>query len=103
VFAEEVEARLMHHDQVTEAVVVGMPDDRWGERVAALVTVRPGADVRVDALAEHCAATLARFKIPRRIEIVGAIRHLPTGKLDRGWAADTIASTTPRKGSDRRP
>lgn len=103
VFAEEVEARLTTHPSVTEAVVVGVADDRWGESITALVTIRSGDDVTTDGLIEHCAASLARFKIPRRIQVVDAIRHLPTGKLDRAWAADTISASTPRPGRSDHP
>ena len=95
VFAEEVEARLMVHPVVSQAVVVGLTDDRWGERIGALVTVADHGEVTHDDLVTHCAATLARFKIPRRIEIVESIRHLPNGKLDRAWAADTMARIAP--------
>ncbi len=102
VFAEEVEARLMTHPDVTEAVVVGIPDERWGESIGALVTLRPGADPSTDELVDHCAQVLARFKIPRRVRIVDTIRHLPTGKLDRSWAAATIGATrTDREGPAR--
>lgn len=103
VFAEEIEARLTAHPAVTEAVVVGVPDDRWGESIGALVTLAPGADTDTAALLEHCAATLARFKMPRRIRIVDAIRHLPTGKLDRAWAAGTLLPSAPRDGETDRP
>lgn len=92
VFAEEVEARLMTHPSVSEAVVVGVPHPRWGESLAALVTAVPDAEPAPDVLIDHCRSTLARFKVPRVIEVVGAIRHLPTGKLDRTWAADTMAT-----------
>ncbi len=103
VFAEEVEARLTAHRDVTEAVVVGVADERWGESIGALVTLRVGAEVSVEEIVDHCAASLARFKIPRRVQVVDAIRHLPTGKLDRAWAASTISSAAPRKGSARQP
>ncbi|HET8931039.1 MAG TPA: AMP-binding protein [Acidimicrobiales bacterium] len=103
VFAEEVEARLTSHPDVTEAVVVGIADDRWGESIAALVMVRPGVEVPDDALVAHCAATLARFKIPRHIRVVEAIRYLPTGKLDRSWAADTISTSMPRRERSEKP
>lgn len=103
VFAEEVEARLMTHPSITEAVVVGIADDRWGESIGALVMIRPGVDVSTDELVDHCAATLARFKIPRRIRVVEMIRHLPTGKLDRSWAADTIGAFELRQGRSDEP
>lgn len=93
VFAEEVEGRLVRHPDVMDAAVVGLPDERWGERIAALVTFHPNATVTVEELQAHCATTLARFKIPRHIEIVTDIRHFPNGKLDRVWAADTLSQS----------
>ena len=91
VFAEEVEQRLTSHPAVADAVVVGLSDDRWGEAIHAMVRLRPGADVTSAELIDHCAATLARFKLPRRITITDDIRYTSTGKLDRSWAADTMS------------
>jgi O-succinylbenzoic acid--CoA ligase len=61
----EVEATLEAHPAVAEAAAVGRPDAEWGEAVTALVRVREGASVDADALREHCAARLARFKVPK--------------------------------------
>ncbi len=91
VFAEEVEARLIAHDAVTEAVVAGVPHSRWGECINALVVPAGPQPVTPEELVEHCAETLARFKVPRVITITDTIRRLPNGKLDRVWAADTMA------------
>lgn len=92
VFAEEVEARLIAHDAVADAVVVGVPDERWGACIGALVMRVPGATVSEADLIAHCSIMLARFKVPRSIRFCAAIRHLPTGKLDRHWAADTMSA-----------
>ena len=68
---------------VSQAYVVGVPNDRWGEVGAAFVVPEPGADVDPDALLEACRTHLARFKVPRHVFVVGAdqIPQTPTGKV----------------------
>jgi acyl-CoA synthetase (AMP-forming)/AMP-acid ligase II len=90
VFAEHVEAALVEHPAVADAVVAGVPDERWGERVTALVALRPGATVDEATLLAHCRAKLARFKVPRQVIFCERIKRRHTGKLDRNWAADTM-------------
>ncbi|HEY5170410.1 MAG TPA: acyl-CoA synthetase, partial [Acidimicrobiia bacterium] len=67
VFPEEVEAVLKSHPDVFDAIVVGVPDERWGESVAAVVAPRAGRTVTLEPLVEHCRAALAGYKLPRRI------------------------------------
>src|SRR5262249_60335021 len=59
VYPEEVEAAVKSHPAVFDAVVVGVPDERWGQRIAALVQLRPGASLATDELADHVRAQLA--------------------------------------------
>jgi acyl-CoA synthetase (AMP-forming)/AMP-acid ligase II len=85
VFPDEVEAVLKAHPSVFDAAVVGVADDRWGERVVAVIAHRPGiaaADVELNA---HCRAHLAAFKVPRRTITVDAVRRLASGKTDHAW------------------
>lgn len=91
VYAENVEAVLVSHPEVADAVVGSVPDERWGERVTAIVSLRRPDSTTVDELTAHCRANLAGFKVPRRILIAPEIRRRHTGKLDRSWAADTMA------------
>jgi acyl-CoA synthetase (AMP-forming)/AMP-acid ligase II len=85
VFPEEVEAVLRSHPAVADAVVVGVPDERWGEVVAAVVEVRPGAPAPSPAaLQEHCRQSLAGYKVPRRVVLAPAPRT-NLGKAD--WAS----------------
>jgi 3-oxocholest-4-en-26-oate---CoA ligase len=104
VFPEEVEQTLKAHPAVLDALVAGVPDERFGERVAAVVQLRagtapPGApDALVvpdapdaDELREHCRATLAGYKVPARIEFVPQVVRSPTGKADYRWARATLA------------
>src|SRR3954468_11366748 len=80
----EVEAVLEGHPAVAEAAVFGRPDDEWGEAVIARVRLRPGADASAVDLREHCTATLARFKVPKAVEITqDPLPRTPSGKLVR--------------------
>jgi fatty-acyl-CoA synthase len=78
----EVEDRLMAHPAVREAAVIGIPDDKWGELVTALV-VTDGSAVTADDLIAHCRGTLAGFKCPKRVEFVTELPRTATGKLQK--------------------
>ena len=86
-YPEEVESALKAHDAVFDAVVVGVPDARLGERVVAVVQARAGhgADARRRSRST-CAGTLAGYKVPRGIVSVDAIVRSPSGKPDYRWA-----------------
>jgi acyl-CoA synthetase (AMP-forming)/AMP-acid ligase II len=87
VFPEEVEQALKAHPAVLDALVAGMPDERFGERVGAVVELRPDAATPdVTELREHCRATLAGYKVPARIEFVPQVVRSPSGKADYRWA-----------------
>ena len=94
VFAEEVESVLTASPEVRDAVVVGVPDDRWGERVVAVVSPRPGSTPTLAELREHCRPYLAGYKLPRDLVVVDAVVRTPSGKPDYRWArslADGLA------------
>ena len=88
VHPEEVEAAVRAHPAVADAVVVGVPDTRWGERVTAVVASRDGcaAGLTLDALAEHCRTTLAGYKVPRAVVLVDEVVRTAAGKPDYRWA-----------------
>ncbi|WP_037604416.1 acyl-CoA synthetase [Streptacidiphilus rugosus] len=89
IFPEEVESAIKAHPAVYDTVVVGAPDERWGETVVALVHQRDGsAELTLDALQEHCRGHVARYKVPRRLHLVPAIERTPTGKPDMRWAKE---------------
>ncbi len=88
IFVEEVESVLKAHASVEDAVVVGVPDERWGQRVAAVVSPRPGAEVTLALLDAHCRAHLAGYKVPRQLHVVAALVRQPSGKPDYRWARE---------------
>jgi long-chain acyl-CoA synthetase len=83
VFPREVEEAIVSHPDVVECAVVGVPDERTGEAVKALVVPRPGAALREEDVLEHCRGTLARFKHPKTVEIVASLPKHVTGKVLR--------------------
>jgi len=85
---------LKAHADVFDAVVVGVPDERFGERVVAIVQPRAGATPRLDALRQHSRVHLAGYKIPREVVLVDTIERSPSGKPDYRWARAT-ANFTP--------
>jgi acyl-CoA synthetase (AMP-forming)/AMP-acid ligase II len=97
VYPEEVEAALKSHVAVFDAVVVGVPDERWGERVTAVVQPRLGTTPDLDELSEHVRAHLASYKAPRELVLVDSIVRSPSGKPDYRWARATAvaAGSTP--------
>ena len=69
VFSTEVENALYKHAAVLEAAVIGVPDERWGEAVMALVVLKPGTTATAAELIDHCRELIAHYKCPRRVEI----------------------------------
>lgn len=90
---DEVEAVLREHPAVHDAVVVGVHDPRWGERVTAVVAPRRGQVVSMRLLSEHCRARLADFKTPKAVVLVDRVRRLESGKPDHRWARDLAERT----------
>ncbi|MFD9029711.1 long-chain fatty acid--CoA ligase [Streptomyces sp. NPDC059567] len=83
IYAVEVEAVLHQHPDVYEAAVVGVPDERWGEAVKAVVVPRDGAVLTEAELIDFCAERLARMKKPRSVDFTDALPHNANGKIDR--------------------
>ncbi len=90
VFPEEVESVLRARDDVYDVLVVGAPDDRWGERVSAIVQAAPGTEPTADELIAHCRAHLAGYKVPKTVDFVDAVVRSPAGKPDYRWARDLV-------------
>ena len=86
IYPEEVEQALKAHPAVFDAVVVGVPDERWGERVAAVVQPRPGESPSLADLDAHCRTKVSGYKVPRELHLVDEIVRSPSGKADYRWA-----------------
>ena len=95
VYPDEVEAALKSHPEIADAMVVGTPDERFGERVVALVVVRKaiGKDDGVPAdLDDHVRRQVAGYKAPRQVFAVEAVERFPSGKPDYAWARELASS-----------
>jgi len=86
VFPEEVEGALKSHADVFDAMVIGVPDDLLGQRVAALVQPRAGREIDLGALQAHLRTQIAGYKVPRSVWLVDQIGRTPAGKADYRWA-----------------
>ena len=91
VFPEEVEEVLLAHPGVRDVIVIGMPDERWGQRIVAVAAARPGVTLTLDDLQRHCRAAPAGSKVPRELVVVDTVERGPSGKADYGWARDRAA------------
>lgn len=89
IYPEEVEAALIAHPDVFDAVVVGTPNERWGQQVTALVQLRDGASPSVDDLIAHCRTLVADYKAPKALFVVDHVQRTPVGKSDYQWAKTT--------------
>ena len=88
VFPEEVEGVLKAHPDVFDVLVVGVSDERWGERVTAVVQPREGKTPSVEDLDAHVRTQIAAYKAPKQVFLVDQIRRAPSGKPDYPWAKE---------------
>jgi 3-oxocholest-4-en-26-oate---CoA ligase len=95
VFPEEVEGALKSHPDVFDALVIGLPDELLGQRVAALVQPQPDAAPDLAALQEHVRGQIAGYKVPRSIWLAEAITRTVSGKADYRWARQYAADHEP--------
>ena len=89
VYPEEVEEPLRAHPDVEDVVVVGVPDERWGERVVAVVQLRTNATVDLSSLQSFARDHVAGYKVPRDLVTVPEVIRSPAGKPDYRWAKKT--------------
>ncbi len=94
VYPEEVEEAVKTHDEVLDCLVVGVEDEKFGQRVTGVFSVRPGGSVTPDALREFTKTKLAGYKVPKRLFLVDEVRRAPNGKADYPWARDVVEAQT---------
>ena len=92
IYPEEVEEGLKTHPKVVDALVFGLPDDRFGQSVAAVVSLEPGTHATSEELIDHVRSRLSHYKAPRRLHIVAQVPRAPNGKPDYPTAKDLFAS-----------
>ncbi len=81
VYPAEVESVLYKHDAIAEVAVIGLPDEKWGEAVTAVVALNEGCELTLEGLREFSSEHLARYKIPLRLHFVDALPRNPAGKV----------------------
>jgi acyl-CoA synthetase (AMP-forming)/AMP-acid ligase II len=89
--SSEVERVVYQMPQVREAAVIGLPDERWGERPVAVVVLNPGDTLDYDTLAKHCRAHLAGFKVPKQLVVREDLPRNPSGKVLKRLLRDELA------------
>ena len=92
IFPEEVELVIKGHPEIFDAVVVGVPDERWGERVTAVVVVRGEVRPTVEELHDFAAELIASYKLPKALVFVDEMVRSPSGKADYRWAKAQAAA-----------
>ncbi|MFQ5459098.1 MAG: class I adenylate-forming enzyme family protein, partial [Myxococcota bacterium] len=91
IYPAEVESVLRTHPAVYDCVVIGVPDEEWGESLRAIVVLRPGQETSAETLSDFCRERLADYKVPRAFDFIDEIPHNPSGKplkrelRDRFW------------------
>jgi acyl-CoA synthetase (AMP-forming)/AMP-acid ligase II len=86
IYPEEVEAAVKSHPGVFDATVVGVPDERWGQRVVAVVQFRDNETPTLEDIQSHCRTKIAGYKLPRELHVVEQVVRAPSGKPDYRWA-----------------
>ena len=79
----EVEDAVFSHPAVAEVAVIGVPDEKWGEMVTALVVVAEGQQVTAEEIVAHCRGRIAGYKIPKRVEFRDELARTATGKIQK--------------------
>ncbi|MGH3622003.1 MAG: AMP-binding enzyme, partial [Sciscionella sp.] len=88
VYPVEVESLLLEHERISDAAVIGVPDEQFGQRLRAFVVISSGASVTEDEIKAHVKANLARYKVPRDVRFLDELPRNVTGKLLRDKLAE---------------
>jgi fatty-acyl-CoA synthase len=91
VFPKEVEDLLTRHEAVAEAAAIGVPDDKFGQRLRAFVVLEPGKKASESELKDHVKSNLARYKVPREVRFLDELPRNPTGKVLKRELAESEA------------
>jgi fatty-acyl-CoA synthase len=93
VYPEEVEEAVKTHPDVLDCLVVGVEDEKFGQRVTAVASLSEGADVDAETIREFTRSKLAGYKVPKQIFVVDRVERAPNGKADYEWARRTVAES----------
>ena len=97
VYPAEVESVLYDHPAIAEIAVIGLPDAQWGEAVVAIAALKPGASLELEELRAFATDRLARYKLPRALEIVASLPRNPAGKVLKFELRARFADNTGQK------
>ena len=92
IYSKEIESVLYRHPAVLEAAVIGLPDEKWGEVVTAVISTRPGRAVTGQALIDFCRTSLAGYKKPRKVFFMDELPKNPSGKILKRVLRDNLAN-----------
>jgi fatty-acyl-CoA synthase len=90
--SSEVERVVHQIIGVSDAAAIGLPDEKWGERVVAVVVLEPGAELDLEQLQSHCRTLLAGFKVPKQLILVDALPRNPSGKILKRVLREQVAA-----------
>ena len=90
IYPEEVEEAVKLHDDIVDCLVIGVPDEKFGERVTAVASRPPGSAVSEDDVRAFTRTKLSAFKVPKRVFLVDQVQRAPNGKADYQWARQHV-------------
>ncbi len=96
VYSVEVENALASHPAVADVGVIGVPDETWGERVHAVVVLRPGARATPEEIQQHCRTLIGGYKVPKTFEFTEALPRTVSGKIQKTALREPFWKDTPR-------
>ncbi|MET0248187.1 MAG: long-chain-fatty-acid--CoA ligase [Sphingobium sp.] len=98
IYSAEVESALSTHPQVGQAAVIAIPDERWGERVHAVIVPHAGTAPDLQSLSDHCRTTIAGYKVPRSYELADALPLSAAGKVLKNVLRERALAAQERQG-----